>query len=82
MCKDKYAVVTEVGICEANKTSKYVEDRLLHWDTLDDGAEMLGTWRFSGTFAKNRSIHVWTLGLVFGRVRPAPTCNAKIYKNI
>ena len=48
----------------------------------DGASEMLGKHRFSGTYAKSKSISMWILGLVFGRVRPAPTCKAKTQRKL
>jgi hypothetical protein len=71
-----------LAFAKANKTSKYVENRLFRWETSEDKAEMLGTHSFSGTSANSRSMPVWILGLVFGRVQPAPTWKAKMHKKL
>jgi hypothetical protein len=56
MCKDNYIIVMELAFENANKTSKYVEDRLFHCGTSEDEVEMFGTHRFLGKSAKSRSM--------------------------
>ena len=63
VCVDKDAVLMKVGICECKQKLK-ISGRS------KDEAEMLRKHRFWGTSANNRSMPVWTLGLVFGRVGP------------
>ena len=73
VCKDKDAVVMEVGICEGKQNLKVCGRLFVPWGTSEDEAEMSDTCRFSGTSTKNRSMPMWTLGLVSRWVWPAPT---------
>ena len=58
MCKDKDAVVMEVGIYEGKQNFKVYERSLVPLRTSEDETEMLDTRRFSNTFAQSRSMHV------------------------